>query len=158
MTDDGAADAVQAKWLADWQAAVTAHMAGTDHAAVVVDTTFELEKYNAPTPPVPYAYVVMDSGQAERMTMGRPAKFRTTGTIYVKLHWPLAAANGYADGVGWLRKLAMAVRDTLSVQQFAEGPNEDGVICRVAQLTESATEGAYAILAVLVPFEYTETR
>lgn len=155
MTGDQALDEIQKRWIAGWDAAVTARV-GASYAPIA--SSFDDELAAAPAPATPYALLSVETGIGERLTMGSPAKFLTSGTIYAKLHWPLAASNGFPDGGGWIQRMAEAVKDTLSVAQFGNAPGEDGVITRVASVSPPAQDGAHWIVAVTLPFEFTETR
>ncbi len=152
MTDYEALDAIQKRWLALWPALSTAIVTAG------VATMFENEAGAEPAPPAVWCMLVTETQPQERMTMGRTAKYITRGTIFVRINYPAAGAGGAADGMKLITQLAGAAKDALSVAQFGEGPNEDGVITREGSIKTIGEDGLWWMIAVLVPFEYTEIR
>jgi hypothetical protein len=157
VTPDGANDAIVIELLANWPAAAAAAL-GAVYPVAGVPVFLEDENQAEPNPGTPYVYVSIEHGIAIRWTMGRNAKFGTDGTIYIKLAWPMAGGNGFPDGSAWLLKLAAAIKNAISVRQLAAGAGEDGVTVQAASISAAAQDGAYWILAVTLPFQYTEIR
>ncbi len=152
MNDYQAVDAIQKRWITLWPAA---------SAAIVtagVAFMFDNEAGAEPQPPAVWCVLATETQPQERMTMGVPGKFITRGTIFVRINYPVAGVGGAADGTKVLNQLAGAVKDVLSVKQFGEGPNEDGVITREGSIKVVGEDGLWWMIAVLVPFEYTEIR
>lgn len=152
MTDLEATSAILAKWLAEWPAAATAIVpAGVPHV-------FENTPVQEYAPPTYWAEIIIEHGTQVRETVGKPAKYRTPGMIYVALRKPGAGVGGVADGIKDLLQLGEAVKGIYHTKQFNEGPDEEGVITREASIRKPGDDGLWWILAVLIPFDYYEVR
>ncbi len=162
MKYDAAIDAIKTRWLTLWPAA-----SETAYPAQVggLPTIFENDKSAEPSPPTVWTEVVVETQPEEAMTIGKPTTYRTRGTIWIRVNYPAVGAGGADDGTKWLNRLAVAALGIMASKQFAEGPNEDGIITYTgAVLTEGvdqgqrADEGLWWILAIAIRFEYTDVR
>lgn len=152
MTDLEATNAILAKWIAEWPALSVAIVpAGVPYV-------FENNPVQEYAPPTYWAELIIEHGTPVRETLGKPARYRCPGMIYIALRKPAAGFGNVADGTKDLLQLGEAVAQIYHTKQFNEGPDEDGVITREAAIRKPGDDGLWWILAVLIPFDYYQVR
>lgn len=154
MTPDQADDAIKRRFLLAWPTA-SAAVAGYE-----IPTLLDNERTVPPPVGVTWCELYVEGGRSLARTIGRPMEWETLSTIVVNLYYPAAGAGGASDGTKLLGLLARVVADVLANVQFDEGPDEDGVVTQGAspQRVGNTDDDEWWMLAVLVPFTYTEIR
>lgn len=166
MTGTEAENAIKRRWLAAWDAAVEAVAARLEvevgsrdpfETPAVCKVILDNEVEVPPDPPHTWVELEILDGDTFTETIGQDADHTSFATIAVRIHYPSAGAGGAPVGTYALGLLADAAAAILADAQFDEGLDENGVITRAARRSREAQseDGAWWILAVLVPFEYT---